>query len=229
MADKPIPTNEGEFELFIENLAAKIGPFVTDLGLSVGDTTRLGDSATTFDYLRNMANQVNDSKDEFFSFKDQMFNGPTEGLIKVPVFPVLDLPEGATPGIITWTRQLVKRIKAAPGYTQQIGETLGLVTSGGEPISPDTIIPEMSVKAMNDGAVEIKFKKQGMTAIRIDYRKKGDSGWKLAGVYSSSPAVHFEQSTPPDTPEAREYRGILLKKNDPVTQYSPTYNVVTTP
>lgn len=176
-----------------------------------------------------MANQVNDSKDEFFSFKEQMFYGDPNANFKVPVFPVLEMPEGAAPGIVTWVKQLIKRIKAAPGYTPQIGEALGLVTTGSEGIAPGDIIPQLTPKAINDGAVEIKFKKQGMTAIRIDYRKKGDSGWKLAGVYSSSPAIHFEQSTPPDTPEAREYRGILLKKNEPVTQYSATYNIVTTP
>src|SRR5690606_26921994 len=110
-----------------------------------------------------------------------------------------------------------------------MGEALGLVTSGGESIAPGDVVPSITPKAVNDGVVEIKFKKSGFTAIRIDYRKKGDSEWQLAGVYTNSPGLHNAPSVPPGQPEAREYKGILLKKNQPVTQYSPTYTVVTTP
>lgn len=193
-----------------------------------GDSVQTAANAANYNYLRAVAQQITDSKEAFFQYKNSMFSGPTEGTFEPPVLPIVTLPELGSPGIETWTKQLIKRIKAAPGYTQQIGEDLGLVMNGGDSLNPADIVPTLTLKALNDGGVEIKFSKQGLDAMRVDYRKKGESTWLFAGVYTSSPGFHSAPSTD-DAPEGREYRGILLKKNEPVSQYSPTYNVVTTP
>lgn len=49
-----------------------------------------------------------------------------------------------------------------------------------------------------------------------------------AGTHTTSPGI--DQATAHGgEPEAMEYRGILLDKNEPVTQYSPVYTIVTNP
>jgi hypothetical protein len=228
MPDVPFPTNEGDIELFIENLAEKAPAVQVVLGLSAGDMVRLAAAAANFDYMRNMTNQVNDSKEAFTSFKNDLFYGPTEGNLAVPTFPAITLPELGEPGIVPWVKSLIKRIKASPGYTDQIGIDLGLFTDTVPESDPSAIVPTLALKALNDGNVEIKFSKQGLDAMRVDWRKKGEAAWNLAGVYTTSPGIHNQPSTG-NEPEGREYRGILLKKNEPVSQYSATYNIVTTP
>lgn len=228
MAEVQFPENEGDTELFLNNLDVKLPIYQVVLALTVGDTVRAAANAANYSYLRTIASQIEDSKEAFYAFKRSMYTGPTEGTFEPPVLPIVTMPELANPGIVTWTKQLIKRIKAATGYTQQIGEDLGLVTAESDSLNPADIIPTLTVKALNDGGVEIKFSKQGLDAMRVDYRKKGEAAWLLAGVYTSSPGIHNAPSTG-NEPEGREYRGILLKKNAPVSQYSPTYNVVTTP
>lgn len=228
MPDIPFPAAEGDIELLLENFDVKLPGYQATLALTAGDLTRVAANAANYNYLRALATQVNDSKEAFFAFKASMFTGPTEGAFEPPILPIVTLPELGSPGIVTWTRQLIKRIKAATGYNQQIGEDLGLVTATGDSLNPADIVPTLTVKALNDGAVEIKFSKQGLDAMRVDWRKKGDGAWLLAGVYTGSPGIHDTPSTGGE-PEGREYRGILLKKNVAVSQYSPTYNVVTTP
>lgn len=228
MPEKPFPTSEGDIELFIENLAQKVPAEAGALGLTVADTTRLTNAAANFDYIRNVANQVKDATDSFFQFKDTMFYGDTTGTPAVPTFPAVILPQSGDPGIVPFTKSLIKRIKAAPAYTEQMGENFGFITNDSNSLVPADIVPTLTVRALNDGAIEIKFSKQGLDAMRIDWRKKGDTAWQLASVYTTSPGVHSAAS-PNNAPEAREYRGILLKKNEPVSQYSATYNVVTTP
>lgn len=228
MPEVPFPTDEGAVELLLQNLAVKLPTYQVQLALTLADTVRSAANAANYDYLRNVALQVTDSKEAFFQYKASMFTGPIEGNFAPPVLPIVTLPEAAEPGIVPWTKGLIKRIKAATGYTQQIGEDLGLVTADSESLNPADIVPTLTLKALNDGDVEIKFSKQGLDAMRVDWRKKGEGAWLLAGVYTSSPGVHSHPSTDGE-PEGREYRGILLKKNAPVSQYSPTYNVVTTP
>lgn len=228
MPDKPLPTSEGDREVYIENLFAKVPPEQLTLGLSAGDMVRLEAAAANFDYIRSVAAQVTDTKDAFFDWKNSMFNGPLDGTFNPPVFPVVVLPELGAPGIIPWIRQLVQRIKNSPNYTQQMGEDFGFITSDPASIVPADIVPTITLKALTFGRVEIKFSKQGLDGIRIDWRPKGEQDWQLADKYTSSPAIH-EAPSPEGKPEAREYRGILLKKNEAVSQFSDIVSVTTTP
>ena len=65
--------------------------------------------------------------------------------------------------------------------------------------------------------------------MRVEFKRKGESNWTLADVFTSSPGIHDAPSVPPDEPESREYRGVLIKKNTAVGNVSPAYTVVTTP
>ncbi len=228
MAEKPLPTSEGDWEIFIENLAEKLPAEQAALGLTVGDTVRLSAAALNFDYLRNVANQMKDTNDAFYEYKKSMFYGPMEGTFEPPTFPIVTLPELGEPGIIPWVRQLVQRIKASPAYTEQMGENFGFIVNGSEGIAPGEIVPTIKLAALTFGRVEIKFGKQGLDGIQIEWRPKGEQAWQLADKYTSSPAIH-EAPSPDDKPQAREYRAILLKKNQAVSQFSAIESVTTTP
>jgi hypothetical protein len=228
MADKPFPTTEPEANVFLQNLASKLPGYTTELSVSASEITQLTNGAANFNYLLNAATQVSDSKEAFTDFKQNMFYGEVKGPSAPPVFPAIALPMADNAGIVTFVKALLKRIKASAGYTKQIGEDLGLIVDTPDELIPGNIVPEINVKAVEDGQVEIKFSKNGLDAIRIDWRVKDATTWELAGSYTTSPAIHDHPSGE-GKPEAREYRGRLLKKNEPVSQYSATYNVVTTP
>lgn len=230
MADKPFPTTEGDLNVFVQNFKVKIVAYVVVLNLLASEISALGDDALNFNYIVNFAQQVEDSKDAFYAFKDELINGgiATAPLI-VPTFAPVDMPKEPIAGIKKRLRGLIARIKASAGYTQQIGEDLGLVENDPGSLNPDTLNADIKPRAIADGKVEITFSKQGMSAMRVDFRRKGDVKYEFAGLYPSSPAIHDEPSVPPDVPEQREYRGILIKKNDPIGNVSPSYTIVTTP
>lgn len=228
MPEKPIPTNEGDLELYLENLFEKMPEYQVPLSISVADMNRLNNAATNFDYLRNMANQVNDAKESFSEFKKTMIYGPEDASLTMPLFPEITLPGATEPGILPWLRGFVKRIKANPNYTTQIGENLGFIVDNPDPFNPGEIIPELKIKVMSDDQIEIKFSKQGLDALRVDWRPAGTEDWLSAGVFTSSPAI-YQHNSPGKNPQAIELRGRLLQKNNPVSQYSPIYQVVTNP
>ncbi|HMO81457.1 MAG TPA: hypothetical protein PKD24_11775 [Pyrinomonadaceae bacterium] len=228
MADKPFPRTEAEIEQLIDRLESELPAFQALLGLTVGDMVRLSNAKANFHYIRDVAGEISGKKESFQDFKNAMFNGPETPSIDPPVFPVIALPELQEQGIIPFIRQLIKRLKASPNYTEAIGEVLDLVVDSPDELNPGDIVPELKLKGLNDGAIEIKFSRQGLDAMRVDWRVKDATEWQLAGTYTTSPGIHNQPSAD-GKPEAREYRGILLSKNQPVSQYSATYNIVTTP
>ncbi len=228
LKDKPLPTNEAEWEQQLEQLNLTVPAHQAELGLSAGDLVRLNAAAVNFAYLRNMADIVEDAKQAFTTYKRNIMNGPETGNFEPPVFTAIVMPELAEPGIIPWTRNLIQRIKNSTGFTQELGEEFGLLEQVPDPFNPGDIVPELKLKALIDGKVEIKFSKQGLAAMKVFRRKKGESAWADAGTYTNSPGID-PATAPGGEPEAFEYRGILLDKNEPVTQYSPVYTIVTNP
>ncbi len=230
MADKPFPTNEPDINLLLQSLVIKLPAHATPLGIDQAELDALINDASNFTYVLTTAQLVTDSVDAFFAFKDDMFNGdPSTTALIMPTFPTIATPRETLPGIKKRLRALLKRIKASVGYTVQIGEDLGLIENDPGALNPDSITAEIKVRALQDGKVEIVFSKQGMDAIRVDFRRKGDVVWMLAGIYTSSAGIHDTPSVPPGEPEAREYRAIMIKKNVPIGNMSPIYTVVTTP
>ncbi|HMO82229.1 MAG TPA: hypothetical protein PKD24_15740 [Pyrinomonadaceae bacterium] len=228
MPDKPFPKSEAEIEQLIDRLEAELPAYQVLLGLTVGDMVRLSNAKANFHYIRDVAGEISGKKESFQDFKNAMFNGPETPTIDPPVFPVIALPELHEQGIIPFIRSLIKQLKASPNYTEAIGEVLDLVVDSPDHLNPGDIVPELRLKSIEDGEVEIKFSKQGLDAIRIDWRVKDTTEWQNAGTFTTSPAIHSHPSTD-GKPEAREYRGRLLKKNVPVSQYSAIYTVVTNP
>lgn len=230
MPDKPLPTTEGEWNLLIQTLNTKLPGFAGVLGTPAADTDFLANQAPNFSYLVTIAPQVSDAKEAFTSYKNAAFDGdPNAVPATAPTFPKITPPNAIASGIIPMVKAIIKRIKSSAGYNDTIGEELGLVDSGAPSLSPDLLTAELKLTAKSGSRVEIAFSKQGQDAMRVEFKRKNDTSFQLAGVYLSSPGTHDAPSVPPEDPESRQYRGILLKKNDPVGNYSPDYTVVTTP
>jgi len=230
MADKPFPTNEPEINLLLQSLVIKLPAHVGALAITQGEFDALVDDALNYNYILTVAQLITDSADAFYAFKDELVNGEISiSPLTFPTFPLIATPKDALPGIKKRLRALLKRIKAAAGYTVQIGEDLGLIENDPGALNPDSITADIKVRALMDGKVEIVFSKQGMEAIRVDFRRKGDVTWMLAGTYTSSAGIHDTPSVPPGEPETREYRAIMMKKNVPIGNMSPIYPIVTTP
>ncbi|MBX3293623.1 MAG: hypothetical protein KF881_12125 [Acidobacteria bacterium] len=229
MPDKPFPRSEGGVEQLLDRLADELpGALGPLLGLSSDDLTRLTESRDNYHYVRDIGQEIIAKSQTYSDFKDAMFYGPESPKIEAPTFPVVSLPHEQDQGIIPFMKYLIRKLKASENYNEGIGETLDLITDNPTQPDPENMFPELTLRPLNNSVVEVKFSRSGQDALRLDWRAKGDNTWLLAGIYTSSPGLHTEPS-PNGDPQAREYRGILLKKNQPVSQYSPTYNVITTP
>lgn len=230
MADKPYPRTEAERNLFFQNMKNVLPTVNGQLGLAGSDVDFFVKQADNYQYLLNIGQEINDQKEAFSTFKRSVLSGdPLEPVPTPPVFPAIAGPQPFENGLDEKAKAIIKRIKASPGYNQTIGEQLGLVDTGPAPFNPNDLTAALKLTSKPSSVVEIAFSKQGQDAMRVEFQRKGDTAWQLAGIYLSSPGIHSSPSIPPDEPESRSYRGVLLKKNDPIGNFSPIYTVVTTP
>ena len=230
MPDKPFPTNEADTNLLFQTMKTQLPLVSGQLGLASADVDFFVKQSENYQYLVNVVQEISDQREAFTAFKRSLFEGDQQDPAPAaPVFSIINLPQAAFNGMEAEAKAIIKRIKASAGYNQTIGEQLGLVDTGDTPIDPNDLNAELKCIARAGNVVEITFSKQGQDAMRVEFKRKNDTEWLLAGIFTSSPASHNVASVPPGDPEARTYRGILIRKNVPIGNFSPIYTVVTTP
>ena len=230
MPDKQFPQNEAEVNLLFQTMKTQLPLVNGQLGLASTDVDLFIKQADNYQYRLNAAQELSDQKEAFTAFKRSIFEGdPLAPPPVPPVFPTISGPQPFLNGLEATAKAIIKRIKSSPGYNETIGEQLGLVDTGPASFNPNDLTAALKITSKPGSIVEIAFSKQGQDAMRVEFQRKGETAWQLAGIYLSSPGTHAAPSVPPDEPESRSYRGVLLKKNDPIGNLSPIYTVVTTP
>lgn len=162
----------------------------------------------------------------------------TEGNIgdPTPVFPAAPTitPDELPPtGIFQRLIELVARIRAAPGYTPEIGALLGIIPSAsgsgeGSGGTDDDLKPVLKASTMPGNVVQVKFTRGQTDGIDVEIKIDNDATWADGGRFFKSPAVlNIPNGT--GLPHSVLIRARYLEGNDPVGQNSDTINVVTTP
>ncbi len=207
---------------------ARLSEFQTTLGVTPAEIGALQLNATNLQYLVNFAKQLKDRVMEFSAFRKSMLDGAVGVVPPLPVFESVALPEATVGGILTAFRQLVKKIKASPGYTVQIGEALGLVIATPEPQPEPAFKPTCKAIALPANEMEVRFTKGKYDGARVYVRQIGQTDWQDMGLFTHSPAK-MAAPVAADQPAMLEFRIKLMKANLPASDFSPIYRVVSNP
>ncbi len=147
--------------------------------------------------------------------------------VPAPKVPTLALPTptpAALPvGVRTRARDIANFIKGNPLYSTADGELLGIVSINSEPPPLSEITAEFKLRTLANFGLEASFVKNGMDAIQQG------GAWTLAAILTSSPGVFSIDPQVAGQPEQIELRGIMLKKNEPVGNFSDTKNAFIAP
>jgi hypothetical protein len=98
----------------------------------------------------------------------------------------------------------IARHKMTPGYTESIGQDLGIIGTPTE-FDPTTYKPEI-IAELFGGNVRIRFRKNGVDGINIYRRQKGTSTFTFLSRATRSPFEHQSVLSEPNKPEHWEYR-----------------------
>jgi hypothetical protein len=222
------PNDQEGQRLLLLSLKTKLENYTTELELSATDISGAVTRSELFDYLVNQAAMLEDAKVAFNKAKETIIKGEIGE--PAPTFPKIELPAPPTltVGIIKQTRKLVRRIKEANGYTQAIGEDLGIVKPGSDGGSKESLVPALANRSLPGFMLETSFLKKGMGGLRLEYRYKGGD-WQLATIALSSPVTYNIAPQTAGVAEQVEIRAIYMEKNATVGQYSPSYTLVIAP
>ncbi len=170
--------------------------------------------------MLNHTISMRDSASQWVAYKNLLLGGEdsTDGPANIPVNPGMPapVPPDVDFGILIRFRELVRRIKAAPAYTEAIGEALGVIGPESTAPDPSTVTPAITLRTVG-GQVEVVWKKGMMEAIEIQ-KDPGTGTWQFLAVDTRP---NYTDTTPFPTPAATwKYRAIYTKDSQKTGQWS---------
>ena len=223
------PVRPQDINSYLINLDDKLSIYASTLEISPEELTMVHEDRVNFEYLYNYTSQLKADYEAYFRDKEAMFDGPEGPLPAAPSFSSVTLPGPGSTGIIARQKWFKARVMTSKGYTPQIGEALEMIKPSPVPPSPADVKPSVRAVALPDGKVEFRCSKQGMDAVRLESKLPNVEGWSLT---AESTTAKFTVTLPEQfhaQPVQMLFRARLLKKNEPVGEYSPVISVVTNP
>lgn len=223
------PVKLQEIMFYMINLDLKLTGFATTLGVTPAELEMVHQDRVNFEYIYALSNQIKADMEAFSAYREAMFKGPEGPLPEAPSFQSVTLPGPGAAGIIARQKRFKAKIMSSDGFTPQIGEALEMIKPSPVPPSPADIKPSVRAVALPDGKVEFRCSKQGMDAVRLESKLPNVEGWSLT---AESTTAKFTVTLPEQfhaQPVQMLFRARLLKKNEPVGEYSPVISVITNP
>ncbi|MEK7449525.1 MAG: hypothetical protein AAB019_08575, partial [Planctomycetota bacterium] len=176
-----IPKSDLGMAAFLRNLANKIGGYAATFGLSPAEVASVQNDAARFTYILKVQEAYKTFKQAISGYKDMLRDGPMDTAISELVFPTL--PAAPTPvsnGIFIRIRKMIGRIKATPGYTEAIGEDLGIVAD-------EQVIDVLNLKPvlksrLDGGRPLIIWTKGSADSIEIYVDRKDGAGFVFLAI-----------------------------------------------
>ena len=168
-------------------------------------------------FLRNASLQM----DAVIAAARQFRKVITEGVVgdPTPNWPAqfAGSPADPTPdtGVFQRLDDLVKRIRASKGYTDEVGALLGIIPSKSDPIAPEELKPELSVVALPGNIIQVHFKRGTTNGVDLQLQLDNEVIWNNQGRFVLSPALIPVPENPQGLPRAVQVRGATFRATPP--------------
>lgn len=210
----------------MQNFLAKIPNYGTVLGMTAAQVTAAQGLCSAFIGAFNATEQCRASMAAMTQWRDEVFSGEPVGaaIPAPPVFPVVE-EVAYTRGTIKQFFDVRDRILAAAGYTQAIGEDLGIIGPEVSRPAPGAIVPELRTETSTGYWVNLSGSMQGMDALKVEYSRDGGASFTTVAFLTNTPGGFQITPQNPNQPEKGFVRAIYVKRNEEVGRYSANYPV----
>jgi hypothetical protein len=201
MSNSFFPRTDAQMVIWATNYKSKIASNANALGLS---PAQIALEMSYCDDLIVAINNLNAQKSVVKSLvktKKQIFNSKGAAL-----------------------RAAISRHKTAVGYTDGIGQGLGIKRNASS-FNANTFKPQITVSIFA-GSVQIKFKKFDTHGINLYHRKKGTMDWSFLARLSKSPFNQHLVLASPGQPEHWEYRAFGVVNDNEIGLVSDIAEIV---
>ncbi|MDD4929912.1 MAG: hypothetical protein PHP85_11595 [Gallionella sp.] len=224
------PATEAERIVWLGHFCDKLPTHGTALGFTGDEITATVADIVFYKWILQTWNPaIQQSSLEASAYKNAIATDTSATIRPLPTSVVFDNPPTPRPtGILPRLFNLVQRMKLSSGYSDSIGQDLGII--GGQNTSTHPF-PEFTV-VQDHGAdrerVKISFTKFGHGAVSIDSRRN-NGDWEHLSIALSKPWYDERPLLASNVPEVREYRLRWCDKNTPSGTYSPVQKLTVGP
>jgi len=128
------------------------------------------------------------------------------------------MPPEVKPGLEKRIRDARRETVGYANYAVADGELLGFETGATSIPTPSTPT-DFSLETLSNFVLKAKFRKRGMDALKLQFRRIGGE-WQDAGFLVSSPGTFSIAPSTPGVGEQIEVRAIYIKGNSEIGSYS---------
>src|ERR1700741_3459973 len=140
---KYLPASDADRVIWLNNFSVKIGTYAASVGITSAEVTAIQKDSAMYQYVMNMLEVYKQTVNNLVGYKNLLKHAVGQQHLGVlPALPALaTAPATVAEGVFDRIGSYVKRIKAAAGYTDNIGHDLGIVA----PVSvfdPNSLQPQ---------------------------------------------------------------------------------------
>ena len=219
------PTAIADQLVLVNNFATKIASYNLALPLTAPQVALAQGLCEAFVGAVNMTELARTTMQAMTQWRDLVLEGEPVGdpVPASPTFPAggaVDYTRGTVPQFFKF-REL---ILAAPGYTETIGQDLGLIGAEITPEPEGDVAPDLKIAVVSGYKISVGGSLQGRDALRIEYQRNGGS-WTQVGFITKTPGEVTVTPQTPGQPESGNVRGVFIDENEPFGNFSPSYPV----
>jgi hypothetical protein len=226
------PQNLADQVLWWANFATQFAAIGLGLGFTAGEIAAVQDDNSVMQFLAQTREAVEAYVKAIRQYTNDIRELPIgEPTPAFPADPSFTLPNVVATGINQRLDELVDRVLAAPGYTNEIGALLGIIPTGPTGPGANTPVDELkpvikTSQSFSDYKFTVNVTRLGQSGYKVQIQRDGGE-WIDAGFATTNPLVITVTPTDPGKPERIMVRAILLNQNQPVGEPSdPTYVTV---
>jgi len=211
--------------LLVQNFNAKIGLYQAALGWTTPQVAAAESVCGFFIAALNYADQARATMQAVTGWREEVFYGEPKGALAPTAPPFTEPPSLTfTRGVVTQFLQLREQIVANPGYTESMGEDLGIVGAEIGPEPEVDVMPNLKTAAGSSYSVNLSGSMQGFDAMRVEYAREGEPFAPVAFFTNMPNSFTVTPQTPGD-PEKGRIRAVFIKKSVEYGNWSPDYPV----
>jgi hypothetical protein len=129
---------------------------------------------------------------------------------------------------MSYRRGLVRRIKAAPGYTPAIG-TLLRIEGAERKDDPATLKPHVTAVDLGTNKIRLSIRKGPSSGVNIYSKRENETEFTFLDRCTVSPYIDSRPLLVPGKAEIRKYKVIHVHGDTEIGQFSDQVNVACSP
>lgn len=201
MKNDYIPKRKGDMDTWEENFLAEVSGVATAVGILPADVTPI-----TVEVTRHRTD----------------YSSSQTALAAAKSAVTKETNQKKT--MLGLVRPFVNRIKAAPGYTTDMGNTLKIIGEDSVFV-PDTAKPVISVELFG-GDIKINFNHpREVDGVKIYSKRGSETSFTLLAVDTESPYIDNRANQTPGTAEKREYYAFYFDDDAQIGLQSDEVNI----